>query len=225
MTPTVTAAVVAAVENNLKKKWDKLHDADRALQVRMLKNAGLTFRQLAAELGCSSTLLRTLYKAAHAPQEDLELARKGQISTRELARRGHAAAKLLAEQNQQALERKRTQAARKAALTICEWLDEHELCPSHCAVIIEEARRILAEAEFRDNLPTSPPPPPQFPTDKIISQMRPPASVNPDVGEVWWYADWLARWAFYASPDRILRDKALNIALDYQYTGIPEADK
>jgi hypothetical protein len=41
-----------------------------------------------------------------------------------------------------------------------------------------------------------------------------PWSVNPDAESIEWYADWLARWAYFAFPDEIIRDRALNIALD-----------
>lgn len=223
MTPTDTANASSAVAD-LKGKWAELTDVDRALAVHDLHES-VRFRRLAKELGCSASLLRNLDKAAQAPQKDIDLARKGQISTRELALRSKAAEKLRATQAQEAHDQKRTKAAQQAAITICDWLDEHQFWPAHGENIVTEARRILAEAEYSGQLPEWPPPPPDMPVAEVISPMRPPASVNRDVGEVGWYADWLARWALKAFPDSAVRDKALNIALDSQIRGVPLPEK
>jgi hypothetical protein len=47
----------------------------------------MSLRELALHLNCSGSLLSCLLKAARAPAEDRELARSGEISTRELVRR------------------------------------------------------------------------------------------------------------------------------------------
>jgi hypothetical protein len=215
MTPTITAETPSAL-HDLKAKWAELDVAGRALAVHALHKAGVSFRKLAKELGCSPSLLRNLDKGAQASAADLELARKRKISVRELVRRAQAAEKQHAEKDKQALDQKQTEAAQKAAITICEWLEEHQLWPAHGENIVDEARRILAHAEYVDQLPKCSPPPSDMPTTQIISRTKPPVSVNPEPESVGWYADWLARWAYFAFPDPVVRDRALNIALHDQ---------
>jgi len=85
----------------------------------------------------------------------------------------------------------------------------------HGEAIVEEARRILAMAEQCGKLPPHKAPP-DTPVAEIIERMRPPASINGDAGSVSWYADWLARWAFFFMPDSTVRLKAIDLALDKQ---------
>lgn len=60
-----------------------------------------------------------------------DLARQERISARELVRRARAAAKLRAAQDREAMDRKRTKAAEKAAKKITSWLEEeHNLWPA-----------------------------------------------------------------------------------------------
>ena len=220
MSSTVAVDVPSSLAD-LKTQWAELSDVDRALAVHALHSPSLSFHQLAKELGCSASQLRNLDRAAQAPAEDLDLARKKQISTRELVRRARAAAAQRADQDREALDQKRNQAARKAALTICNWLEERQILPAHGEGIIDESRRILAQAEYLDQLPKCSPPPPGMPTAEVIIRTKPPASVHPDIESVGWYAAWLARWAFFAFPDSVVRDRALNLALDYQIRGMP----
>lgn len=55
--------------------------------------------------------------------------------------------------------------------------------------------------------------------------MRPPAIVNAEIGEISWYADWLARWSFYAFRDGLVRDMALNIAIESQVRNVTVPQK
>jgi hypothetical protein len=224
MTSPLTTVVASSVAD-LKTKWTELIDVDRALAVHKIHVAGMSFGKLAKELGRSSTLLRNLDQAAQAPAEDIGLARKRQISTRQLVLRSKAADQRRAAQEKEALNQKRTKAAQQAAVRICEWLDENISYHSQAESIVEEARRILAQAEFFEKLPKCPPPSSKMPVAEIIVRMRPPASVNPDVESAGWFAAWLARWAFYAFRDSVVRDKALNIALDYQIREIRVSKK
>ena len=223
MNSTATAAVASTVDD-LKAKWAGLSDVDRALAVHALHSPGVSFRRLAAELGCGATLLRNLDKAAQASQADLDLARKGQISTRELLSRSKAAGQQRAAQDKEALSQKQTKAAQDGAVTIGRWLEEHQLSFAHGENIVDEARRILADTEYRGKLPPSTYMPSSVPVAEIIERMR-PAPITPETLEVAWYADWLARWAHFAFRDPVVRDRALSIALDRQIRGIPAPRK
>ena len=82
--------------------------------------------------------------------------------------------------------------------------------------VIEETRSILFSNKQSGTLPKSASLAPGTPVDFIIERTRPPWSLNPDTESAGWYADWLARWVFFAFPDEVVRDRALNIALDVE---------
>ena len=207
------------------QKWPDLAPVDRALGIHSLHLAGKTFSSLAKALNCSESGIRHLDWAARASTPDLLLARAGKISTRQLVCRSKAEAKQRASQDQEALKQKRRKAAEKGAVLICEWLIEHQRDWASGERVVDDARRKLAAAEFVGTLPLSPPPAPEIPVTEVIRRMRPPACVNVDVDSDSWYADWLARWAFYAFPDSAVRDTALNIALDCQIRDIEVPQK
>jgi hypothetical protein len=52
--------------------------------------------------------------------------------------------------------------------------------------------------------------------DRAVNVIQQAGTINSDTGSVAWYADWLARWAFFAMPDSPVRLKALTAALDKQ---------
>jgi hypothetical protein len=72
---------------DLQSHWHALCDLDRARAVQSIHQDGMSLRALAPQLNCSPSLLSHLLWAAQAPTEDRELARCGEMSTRELARR------------------------------------------------------------------------------------------------------------------------------------------
>jgi hypothetical protein len=80
------ADVVPAIAD-LREKWHRLHDLDRAVAVRDIIRLGVARRRLAREMGFSEGLFRHLLKALKAPPADQELARQHVISTNELVRR------------------------------------------------------------------------------------------------------------------------------------------
>jgi hypothetical protein len=92
MTSPIPAEVASAIAD-LKTRWPNLNAGDRALAVHALHGAGVTLRELAKQPGCGATLLCRLDKAAQAPAEDIDLARKGQLSTRKLVDWSQAAEK------------------------------------------------------------------------------------------------------------------------------------
>lgn len=150
MSPIETVGSSSAVED-LKTNWENLNHVVRALKVHALHKTGWSFRRLEQALGRSASLLRNLDKAAQAPKEDLDLARKGQISTRELTRRSKAAAIQRAANDKETLNKSRIRRAHSAAKVICKWQEEQQLWPAHGQAIIEEARIILA----RQNSPAT----------------------------------------------------------------------
>ena len=77
---------------------------------------------------------------------------------------------------------------------------------------------ILFGAEQCGTLPQGPPPPPGTPVEEIIRRCRPKPETE-ESSHVARYAHWLAVWAFYAFPDTLVRDRALNLALDKQIRG------
>lgn len=152
MTPTDTANVSSAVAD-LKKMWPDLKDVDRAIAVHALHGQKVSLRKLAKELGCSASLLRNLDKAAQAPQKDIDLARKGQISTRELVRRAREAKAVRKTQDREAAAAQRAKEALAGCDLICNWIEKEEILSVYGENIIDETRRILAENEANGTLP------------------------------------------------------------------------
>jgi len=217
------SAGAAAALAELKNKWTDLkHDLDRAQAVRLVHQKGISFREIAKELKCSESRLRYLLQAAEAPAADLLLARKGRITTRELVRRSGAAKASRMAEDKDKEELERTKAAKKGCESVCKWLNEETRSGAYGEAIISEARRILAMAEQDGKLPRVQSPPADMPLEEIVGRCRPPESINTDVGSVSWYADWLARWAFFAFPSSVIRHRALNLALDWQIRGMPD---
>jgi transposase-like protein len=211
MPSTDTSSAVA----DLRKKWATLNDLDRARAVDAIHQAGMSLHKLAKALGCAESLLRRLLQALQASPQDQELARHGKLSTNELVRRGKAAEARHAVKDREEREIKRMQAAQKGCEDICDWLQENEIKGAYGEQIVDEARRLLAIAEQNGKLPPRQAPP-NTPLAEIIQRMELPQSSNSDISFVGRFADWLVRWAYFAMPDSLVRDRALNLALDKQ---------
>jgi hypothetical protein len=202
--------------SQLKSEWPKLADVDRALAVAAIRRSGAFIRQIARELGPSESNLRHLLKTLDASLEDQDLARRGQISTTELIRRGEAANMQRAEQRGQWLLSKRARSTRKAADSICDWICEQQVSGPDGELIIEEVRREFATREQLNRLPEYPEravPPLQ----KLIKRCRPERALPNDESTIDWYHEWLFRWAFFAFRDAVVRDQALEQALERQW--------
>jgi len=214
MKPTLSADASAALVG-LQKKWPMLtNDVDKAMALYAVYLLKVSTRVLAETLGCGATLIRNLIQAAKAPLADRLLAKKRKISTRELLRRSKAAAKLTKAKDLEALELKRTKQAHMGATVIAEWLKDEKLRKTTAAEeIVNEARRTLAAAKFFGKLPQFASPA-GMPTAEVIQRFRPTEPLNGEIDMVAWYAAWLARWSFFAFPDEIVRDRALNLVLD-----------
>jgi len=202
--------VVSTAISKLKSKWGELHDLDRARAVHTIHRAGTSLNALAKALNRSPSLLRHLLNALKAPAEDRALALKGKISTNELVRRFKAAeARRVTEHN--------AQEGRKGCKAICDWLLAEGIPGSYGEAIVGEARRLLAVAESNRQLPKRTALP-KLPVARIIKQCK-PAEPEPEGAErISWLARWLARWAFYFMPDSDVRLKAIDLALQKQWT-------
>jgi hypothetical protein len=214
MTQILSAEASQAL-SSLEKKWPKLNnDVDRGRAIKAIHDLGVSYRALGERLHHSESGLRHLCQAAKAPVSDRLLAREKEISTRELVRRSITAQKKQAAQEKEARDLQRTEEAKKGAKIICEWLTSERIeCGSAVGEqIVDEARRILHGAEQRGTLPNGAPPPPGTPIVDIIKNCRP--KEDPNGSFVAHYATWLAVGSYYAFPDSIIRDRALNIALD-----------
>jgi len=197
-----------------------MKNVDRARAVRKIHQDGTSLRALAKNLNCSPTLLRHLNLAAQAPNSDQLLARQRKINTRELARRGKTAADLDASKQRGALECERMQEVQKISKAICEWLETEGLSRGHGEQIVDEARRLLADAEATHHLPRQDPAPSGTPVQTIIDRLRPPRPAHDGTVPSAWYAEWLVRWVFFALPDSSTRHQALSRALDAQIRAI-----
>jgi len=201
---TISGTASPAIAD-LQQKWAGLDNLDRARAVHQIHQSGISLRTLAKDLNCSPSLLCQLNHAAQAPVPDQLLAGNGKISTRELVRRSKSSKAQQVAKERERLDAKRTEAAQQGSRTICDWLGEEKLWPSHGEAIVNETRMILFEAEQHGTLPQGPPPPPGMPVGDIIRSCRPrPETV--ESSDVARYAHWLAVWAFYAFPDTVVRD-------------------
>ena len=214
MTNPLSTEASAALAD-LKKKWPGLkNDLQRGKKLNDVHKLQVSTRTLAQALGCSATRIRNLIAADRAPLEDRFLARNGEISTRELLRRSKQAEAKRKAKDGAVLDKKRTTDAQKGAKVICEWLGTKLGFAGSREQVIDETRRILDRERANGTLPQSALPAANASVETIIERTRPPWYPNADAESQALYADWLARWAFFAFPDEVVRDQALNIALD-----------
>ncbi len=208
----------------LQARWAQLNAMRRATAVHQLHEAGHSWRSLAKALGCSESILRRLDRLAQASASLLSLVEHNKISTWEALRRVESEKKARAAEDQRALDQKRNKAAENAAVVICNWLEERKMWPAHRENTLEETRRIFAMNEANGTLPKFTAPE-GTPLARIIERTRPnPPKADPEpieVGSVAWYADWLARWTFFAFPDGFVRDLAIGLALNAEIRGEP----
>jgi hypothetical protein len=223
MTSPVPSAVPSSVAE-LKARWKKISVVDHALAVYALHKAGKSFRIFAGELGhCSATQLRKLNQAAQASSEDIKLAREKKISINELIKRSRATAKQRAAQDKEALKKKQIKDAQRAALAICDWAAKENLWPTQADKIIYDARLQFEMAEVYGTPPSCPQDMSNLSVAEIISRTRP--ATGPEPGNPGWFSRWLVNWALCAFPDKDVRHKALCLAEEYEFSGIPKPQK
>jgi hypothetical protein len=176
-----------------------------------MRDTGITLRELAAHLNCSASLLSYLLKAASAPAEDRELARSGEISTRELVRRVRSRRSRAISIDGEGLAFERECAAIEASRAIVDWLHEQKIAYPDQIKVVEQTRlrNLHADTNVLDSLQAYLP---DIPLCEVIRIFRPVQELDgqhsPD-----WYAEWLGRWALHGIPDDGVRSRALENAL------------
>jgi len=150
--------------------------------------------------------------ALDAPAEDRALARLGKISTNELVRRSEAAEEKRADKAREETTRKQEEQALKATAQICRWLRTESIFGGNAEQVIEEVRRHLywAEAQGRLNQPKKKP---NASISRIIELSKPTLPIGENAEFITWYAAWLFRWSLWSFVDPVVRDKALDLAL------------
>jgi len=121
-----------------------------------------------------------------------------------------------AEQQREVLKNKRAESARRGADLICNWICQQQISGPDGESIIEAVRREFAVRDQVGNLPPLPnraaPPLPE-----LIKRSRPETAFPDDASTVDWYHEWLSRWAYFAFRDPVVRDQALEDALERQW--------
>jgi len=212
MSTTVSSVAIS----DLQSKWHTLHDLDRASAVFTIYQAGASIRQLAKTLNCSESLLRHLLAILKALPEDRYLARQYRISTNELVRRARTAGIRRSSMHREARAFERAQAARHGSKMICDWLADEGISSSYGEQIVDEARRLFAQAEQTGKFPPGAAPA-DMPTREIIQRCRPAELKSDSISFIARYAWWLALWTFHAFIDSWVRDRALDLALERQW--------
>jgi hypothetical protein len=202
--------------SQLQADWIDLPKPDRARRIAAIKRAGASNYQIASGPQFCETTVRNLLLTLTAPAKDQLLARHNPISTRELIRRGKAATLKQKVQDQTAFERRHTEAARKGAADICNWFREVNFTGPTCEQIVEIVRREFGQRGQDGNLP-APPLQKLPPLQTLIERSRPKGPIPGGASSSSWYAEWLCRWTFFAFPDSVVRDEALDIALQQQW--------
>lgn len=176
-----------------------------------MRRAGMSLRELASHLNCSASLLSYLLRAAQAPAKDRELARSGEISTRELVRRSGSQARRPVPVTREALEFESEYATVQASRVIAHWLDEQKLTGGDRAKVIEQARlrNVHAEESALGSLEAYLP---DIPLDELMRIFRPGWQDSEGAHSVAWFSEWLARWSLHGIPNDAVRARALEIA-------------
>jgi AraC-like DNA-binding protein len=194
----------------LQKNWHRLHDVDRAQAIKALIDSGLSGRSIAKSLHCSESLIRRLLRTLQASPADIELGRRGEISTSELARRAKANQSRLETRQREVEERKRASEAAKLSRDILRWLCADSARQVNAEQIVYWARQHHMLAEQTGGLPTTKAPA-GMKLDQIIRLCRPKRSS--DELDVSFSASWLALWVFHASANWAVRWTAMDQAL------------
>ncbi len=172
----------------------------------------MTLRAIASQLNCSPSLLSHLLRAAQASAEDRELARCGEISTRELARRTGSSGTRSTSMQREAVAFDLERAATQASQSITSWLDNKNVANVDRDQVIKGARLLLVDTGksaaglLGDDLP-------DIPLDEIIRLFRPAHTETDGDRPAAWFAEWLALWTFHGILDDWVRARALELAL------------
>ena len=211
MTDTRSAVI------DLRSRWHTLCDLDRARAVQSLNRDGMTLRAIASQLNCSQSLLSHLVRATQAPVEDRELARCGEISTRELARRAGSSGTRPTSTQREAVAFDRERAATQASQIITRWLDFEKVANTDRDRVINHAQSHLLNADKSVVSPLGAHLP-DIPIDEVIRLFRPVHLETDGDRSVAWFAEWLAQWTLYGIFDDGVRARALELAWSLNVT-------
>jgi hypothetical protein len=155
-------------------------------------------------------LLSYLLRALQAPSEDRELARLGEISTRELARRARSSGARPNSIQREAIAFDRECAAVQAANAIQVWFDEQNIPSADRKQIIDQASLLRVSVKKVDlgSLGASLP---DIPLIEIIRLFR-PADLGTDGHSIAWFARWLSDWVHHGILDEAVRVRALELS-------------
>jgi hypothetical protein len=195
---------------DLRSRWFKLVDLDRAQEIEFIHRLGVSLQELATALNCSPSLLTHLLQAARASIEDRELARRGVLSTRALVQRAKAHGARSTAMNHEEIAFARERTALQGSKSILNWLEEQQVTSADQGRLIENTRLHLSYLE-RAGLHHQLERAAALSTDQIDVQSmlaRPrPEEVDPDAG----LAQRFALWVFHGIPDAPVRQRAFEL--------------
>ena len=200
---------ISSAVADLRSQWYTLCDLDRARAVQAILQAGMRLRELAPQLNCSPSLLSYLLRAAMAPAEDRELARSGEISTRELVRRAGSSGTRSTLLRREAIAFELERTALLASEAITKWLDEEEIAGADREQVIEQAFLHLADAD-KSAVGSLAADLPDIPLKEIIRLFRPALLETDEDRTVALFAQWLALWTLHGISDDRIRAGRLN---------------
>jgi hypothetical protein len=199
--------VSRAVED-LQSRWHTLCDLDRARAVQSIHQAGMSFQELAPKLNCSPSLLSHLLRALEAPAEDRELARSGDISTRELVRKAQSSGFSM-QREARAFDYERE--VMKASQAIMRWFNEENVASADREQVVEQAFLLLVNADTSEAGPLEAYLP-DIPLGEVIRLFRPAClGIDGDSGLAL-LSEWLALWTLHGILDDRVRARALELA-------------
>ena len=197
---------------DLQSRWHTLCDLDRARAVLSIYQTGMSLRELAPKLNCSPSLLSHLLRALEAAAEDRELARSGEISTRELVRRVRSSGTRATSSMQgEAIAFDHECAAVQASQAIARWFDEENVASTDRDNIVEQACLLLVTADMPE-IGSVESYLPDIPLGEVIRLFRPARlSIDGDSATAL-LSEWLALWTLHGILDDWVRARALELA-------------
>jgi hypothetical protein len=204
----------------LQCRWHSLCDLDRARAVQYIHQAGMSLHELAPQLNCSPSLLSYLLRALQAPAKDRELARLGNITTRELVRRAGSAGTCPSSIQREAIAFGTECAAVRAGHAIKEWFDEQRIPSADREQIINKASLLYVSLNTA-NLGSLGASLPDIPLPEIIRIFRPADPRTDDDRSISLFAQWLSDWTHHGVLDDEVRVRAVELARSEMHDGMP----
>ena len=209
---------------DLQSRWHTLCDLDRARAIQSMYQSGIRLRELAPLLNCSTSLLSNLLRAAEAPAEDRELARHGDISTRELVRRAGASGTRSTHMQREARALDYEREVMKASQAIMRWFNEENVPSTDREQVIDNACLRLSNVDKLD-LGLLEADLPDIPLDAVIRLFRPALFGVDGDRSIACHAEWLAQWTLHGILDDGIRIRAIELARTGLDAHMPELSR